>query len=315
MLGKVSMLNQSSWDLHSRLTYILTLLLFSFMLLPSILLYPSLGLSATEIFVLKQSSGGAYDKIEKGFLEYVEKFKGKAVDEIASFDAERSLERAKEMIYELRKDYKSFFLFSIGVVPTYAARELLAGKQQNPVLFTLVFSPEKLGEMPKNFAGVLMRANPEELLEKLTQKFEIGEISVPFSYASRTALDEIISAAEKFGINVKKVWVENDDEVIKFISGFSKGALWILPDITVVNIDTIPIILSKARTVPVIAFSRAFVDRGCIFGYEIDLAELGRKAGEIAIKILRGEIDIRREKFFFPPVRFFSREDLSANQR
>ncbi len=315
MLDEVNMLNRDCGN--SRLYPTYTLILVSLLLIMILLffLYPSSGLSAKEIFILKQTSGGAYDKIEKGFLEYVEKFKGKDIDEIASFDAGRSLERAKEIIYELRKDYKSFLLFSVGVVPTYAAREFLSGKQQNPVLFTLVFSPEKLGEMPKNFAGVLMRANPEELLEKLTQKFEVGEISVPFSYASRTASEEIISAAEKFGIDVKKVWVENDDEAIKFISGFSKGALWILPDITVVNIDTIPIILSKARTVPVIAFSKAFVERGCIFGYEIDLAELGKKAGEIAIKILRGEIDIRREKFFFPPVRFFSREDLSVNQR
>ena len=282
-----------------------------FIFLLSFLCFPDVLFPSTEIFVLKQSSGGAYDKIEKGFLEYVEKFKGKFVDEILSFDAERSLEKAKEIIHDLRKDYKSFLLFSIGVVPTYAAREILPGKQQNPVLFTLVFSPEKLGEIPKNFAGVLMRANPEKLIEKLTQKFDVGEIFVPFSYASRTASEEIISAAEKFGVDVKRIWVEDDSDAIRFLSAFSKGALWILPDITVVNIDTIPIILSKARTVPVIAFSRAFVERGCIFGYEIDLVELGKKAGEIAIKIIEGEIDIRREKFFFPPVKFFSREDLS----
>lgn len=251
-----------------------------------------------KIVILKQKSDEVHDKIVGGFREVLGS--SNTVEE----DADGSPDKAKIIISELLTKERSFYLFAVGVIPLYAANEILAGRMVNPVVFTLVFSPERLGKLPKNFCGVLMRPDPVEAIEQFKKNFDERELFVPFSDNSQIAASELIEGGKKLGVKVIPNHVRTDIEAISFFQNYGNKPLWLLPDTLLVNPDTVPLILNISASAPVIAFSRWLVKLGASFGYEIDFYELGKKSAEVMDKIIKKEVDMRKQKFFYPKVKY-----------
>lgn len=274
----------------------------------------SKAISSERVLILKQKSDDVHNMVVKGFTESISKdFRNNVLEA----DANGSLEKAKSYISEAIKKYRRFYIFTVGIIPTYAAFELLSDKRQVPVVFTLVFSPERLGKLPKNFCGVLMHPDPKESLSKFSQIFQKeNELYIPFSDSSESAAEELKKEGEKLGIKVILRRVRTDEDIMDFLNNYQKNLapLWLLPDPLIVNPDTIPIITDISKNSPVIAFSRVLLNLGAKLSYEIDFYELGKKSAEIIQKIIKKEIDIRKEKFFYPQVKYLIKEDISLNK-
>lgn len=270
--------------------------------LRSTLAYP-----AEKVVILKQKSDDVHNMVVSGFNDYAKQRPGLQIFEM---DADGSVDKAKELISSALKEYRSFYVFAVGVIPTYAANEIVAGRKNNPVIFTMVFSPERLGRLPKNFCGVLMRPDPHEAIEQFRKNFESVEIYVPFSEASESAAEELKIAGEISKMKVITRGIKTDIEAIEFLQNYGEKPLWLLPDPLLVNPDTVPLIISMMGRAPVVVFSRWLVKIGASFGYEIDFYELGKRAYEVLDKIMKKEIDIRKQKFFYPSVKYLKKGEV-----
>ena len=68
-------------------------------------------------------------------------------------------------------------------------------------------------------------------------------------------------------------------------------ALWVLPDSTVINKDSLNFLLSTAleANVPIIGFSQGLVRSGTLLSFYIKHEDVGRQAAQVAKKILNGK--------------------------
>ncbi|HET6674913.1 MAG TPA: ABC transporter substrate binding protein, partial [Nitrospiraceae bacterium] len=70
----------------------------------------------------------------------------------------------------------------------------------------------------------------------------------------------------------------------------SVGALWLIPDSTVLNDESLRFILNSALEahVPVIGFSREFAKTGALLCLSVNYQDIGRQAGQLTRRILDG---------------------------
>ncbi|MDT7907637.1 MAG: ABC transporter substrate binding protein [Candidatus Calescibacterium sp.] len=265
-------------------------------------LFPISGFSS-KILVLKQEDDSLYNKVADGIKSSIEKEEN---IEVIIDNCQSNVDLCKDKIEKMRIKSKGFAVISLGIIPTYAAFEMLGGKKQNPVLFSLVFSPEKLGNLPENFAYFNMMPDPKMILSEFQKRFQVKEIVIPFSRDSAGTVLTIKRSSEELDIILRDILVSNDSDVRKAL-GLGKP-FWLIPDATVVNSDTINDIYSAASQVPAIGFSEAFAKMGVALSYQIDFEELGKELGKTIVDILKGKIDIRKKKVFFPPVKFIEKQ-------
>jgi putative ABC transport system substrate-binding protein len=70
----------------------------------------------------------------------------------------------------------------------------------------------------------------------------------------------------------------------------SCNVFWMLPDPTVVTPETVEFILlyTQQNRMPVVTFAGKYVDTGALFSLDIDGFDLGKQAGEMAVRLLSG---------------------------
>jgi putative tryptophan/tyrosine transport system substrate-binding protein len=163
-----------------------------------------------------------------------------------------------------------------------------------PIVYVMVLNPQDMLRDGGNITGVSMNLAPERqfsiLREVLPNVKKIGIFFDPGKngyYISR-----VHNAAALMGIELLTKKVYSSREAVASVEGL-KGrvdALWLLPDTTVVNPATIDLLLlsSIENKIPVLSFSDKYAEKGALLSLEVDAAESGKQAGEMAVKILGG---------------------------
>jgi putative tryptophan/tyrosine transport system substrate-binding protein len=163
-----------------------------------------------------------------------------------------------------------------------------------PIVYLMVLNPQDMLRDDGNITGVSMNLAPERqfsiLREVLPNVKKIGIFFDPGKngyYISR-----VHNAAALMGVELLTKKVYSSREAVASVEGL-KGkvdALWLLPDTTVVNPATIDLLLlsSIENKIPVLTFSDKYVEKGALLSLEVDAAESGKQAGEMAVKILGG---------------------------
>ena len=74
----------------------------------------------------------------------------------------------------------------------------------------------------------------------------------------------------------------------------SIGALWLVPDSTVLTDESLRFILNTAleERVPVVGFSREFARSGALLCLSVNYGDIGRQAGQLTRKILDGHLSL-----------------------
>jgi putative ABC transport system substrate-binding protein len=166
--------------------------------------------------------------------------------------------------------------------------------QDIPVVYLMVLNPQSILFGQKNITGVSMNIPQEKqlltLMEFLPDIKRIGLLydSDKTGYLVKRAQD----AAGKIGIILTAKDTHSPKDVPRLIEGM-KGkidAFWMLPDMTVITPETIEFILlfSFENRIPIVTFSKKYVELGALISIDMDAFDIGRQAGEMAKKILAG---------------------------
>lgn len=194
-----------------------------------------------------------------------------------------------DLIREIRKAHPPLIV-AVGRDALSAVKEI----QDIPIVYTMVLNPRETISGAENITGVSMSIPPvnhlNKLLEVSSRIKRVGLIYNPEKTGER--VDEIRFAARYLGISLIAREAGSPKEAFRQIDGM-KGlvdALWMVPDVTVVVPETVEYLLlfSVENRIPVLTFSRKYVEMGALLAMNIDRFDMGKQAGEMVKKILAG---------------------------
>ena len=163
-----------------------------------------------------------------------------------------------------------------------------------PIVYLMVLNPQHTVQDNGNITGVSMSIQPEKQLATLRQVLpqarKIGLLFDPDK--SGTFVRKAQNAAAATGIELLAQRVQSSRDAATALDGM-KGKIdvfWMLPDTTVVNSGTIDLLLLSAieNRIPVLTFAEKYAEKGALLSLEVDTAEAGRQAGEMANRIMAG---------------------------
>jgi len=168
------------------------------------------------------------------------------------------------------------------------------GIKDIPVVYLMVLDPSIEIAGRENITGVSMNIPPEEQLYTLPRIIpDLKTVGLLYD-PERTGdfVRKVKLAAAKAGIKLRAKEISSPKKVPEALDAMKEGidAFWMLPDITVVTPDTAEYLFlySFNNGIPVITFSRKYLDMGALISLEIDPKDIGRQAGEIVRRILHG---------------------------
>lgn len=164
-----------------------------------------------------------------------------------------------------------------------------------PIVYLMVLNPSVMVHEERNVTGVSMTISPEKQLAAIHRVLplarRIGLLFDPKKSASFVKRAQIASKEFKIDLLAKEV---NNPRFVPTALASMKGAIdafWMIPDTTVVTPDTIELLMlySLENKIPVCTFSIKYLEVGALMSLDINAFEMGRQAGELAVKILSGK--------------------------
>lgn len=242
---------------------------------------------------LDEERSGIIKALEKG--GYVE---GKNL-EIVYQNAQGNITTAAQIATQL-VSYRPDIVIAIS---TPSAQTLVSplSKAGIPLVFTAVTDPKDakiitdFAERKEPVTGVMDKiamAPQLALIQRLVPTVKnIGVIYNPGEANSVNSVKELEIEAKKLGLTIVQAMASRTSEVSAATAGLmgKVEAIFIPNDNTAVSaIESIQV-AAHQQGVPVFAADTGSIERGAVAGYVYDRFMLGEKAGEIAVRILKGE--------------------------
>ena len=189
----------------------------------------------------------------------------------------------------------------IFAVSTPSAQAALNATQDIPIVFTAVTDAVEAGlvksnESSENNVTGTSDAIPVDKSLELIKKFvpnvkTIGVVCNTSEINSKLQVDALRKAAEKEGIKVIDNGATQANEVNQAVAAVAKEADVIFTPTDNLVASSMPIITKVAteNKIPVIGSEEGHVENGALACNGISYKELGKKAGEMAAQILKGE--------------------------
>jgi putative ABC transport system substrate-binding protein len=164
-----------------------------------------------------------------------------------------------------------------------------------PIIYTNVPFPWLVApESQKNIAGVGMIVPPRKQLDLLLSIApgikRLGLVYDPDE--TGRLVKDIRIAAEELGLDILTLPTENPEEALSLIQSLAGkvDAYWMIPDVTVISSISLEVLkrFSLENNVPVLTFSKHFIEKGAFMALNIDDFDMGIEAGKIAKEILVG---------------------------
>lgn len=164
--------------------------------------------------------------------------------------------------------------------------------RQTPVVAVLSLALRDLYGRRPNLTGVDIDLDPNRYLAlfEALRRTRVGVIYDPAR--SGQYLNRAASHASRYGIDLVERKIRNPKETLGQLAAL-KGkidAIWLIPDPTAVTQQTAEsyFLFSQEQQVPVVAFAPVYLRLGAAAVLELDRYDLGRQAGEQALRIIRG---------------------------
>ena len=265
------------------------LCLFSGLLLSAILLATSRA-AATEVVILKSSDIAAYNQAVAGFKAALP---GNLT--LTEYDLQGDLEKGRNLARKIRASDPALVL-AVGLKAAKAAQlEIL----DIPIVYSMVLDPAKYGLSTPNMTGVLLEVPLERQLAAIkTLLPHVKHIGSLYDPAKTAAAIEEAQRLMRHSNNadLHATPVSSEKEVPAALSKLlgSIGALWLIPDSTVLTDESLRFILNSALEahVPVIGFSREFAKTGALLCLSVNYQDIGRQAGQLTRRILDGHVTL-----------------------
>ena len=189
----------------------------------------------------------------------------------------------------------------IFAISTPSAQAALNATQDIPIVFTAVTDAVEAGLVKSNESSennvtgtsdAIPVAKALELIKKFVPDVKtIGVVGNTSEINSKLQVDALREAAEKEGIKVVDKGATQANEVNQAVAAVAKEADVIFAPTDNLVASSMPIITKVAteNNIPVIGSEEGHVENGALACNGISYKELGKKAGEMAAQILKGE--------------------------
>ncbi len=245
--------------------------------------------TAAEIVILKSSDIAAYNQAIAGFKAALP-----ANTILSEYDLQGDLEKGRKLAWKIRASDPALVL-AVGLKAAKAAQLEIV---DIPVVYAMVLDPLKYGLTSRNMTGVLLEVPVERQLALIRSVFpnlkRIGTLYDPSKTAA--TIDEARRLIKANGTELVPTQVSSERDVPSALRTLlpSVGALWLVPDSTVLSDDSLRFILNAAleEHVPVIGFSKDFARSGALLCLSVNYGDIGRQAGQLAQRILDGQVTL-----------------------
>ncbi len=170
-----------------------------------------------------------------------------------------------------------------------------------PIVFAAVTDPVKAGLITDllhpggNITGtsdITLYEQQLELLKKLKPTTKtIGIVYNPSEAAAQSGLEQTRKYAPKFGLEIITATANTSNDVLVAARSIADkvDAFYIIPDNTVISGQDSLIKIAIEKKKPLIAYEESGVEKGALATLSTDYTELGKRTGEIIVKILQGK--------------------------
>jgi putative ABC transport system substrate-binding protein len=209
---------------------------------------------------------------------------------IQVFDLHGDRSTAERVVRGLASDPPPLIL-ALGARAAWIARQELPGV---PLVYALVFDPERYGITGAQVTGVQMEVAPDIVLGQF-QLFAPRVRRIGLLISTDNSDEDIkiaIETAKRAGMEVVARRVASEDDVRRAFANVRRSvdAIWLLPDPAVVTPTNFHYIIGETRRsrMPVLVWSRPLVEAGALLCVAPDYAQVGVQAGDLALQILNG---------------------------
>ncbi len=241
--------------------------------------YGKAGISVIASYSIEQYSE-AIDGFKKTFKE----------KKIPAVFSDHDLEKdGLEKIYREIRQNKTEVIFAVG---SNAAKFANARFPDVPVVFCLVLEPEKA--VSPGATGVLMDIAPKTKLETAKKILPgIKKIGMLYSAGTKSEYGRVSGAGALLNLKLSAVEINLPAEMPEAVKKLASLAdcFLMIPDPEIFFMKSVENLLfeSLKNGLPVIGLSSSFTRAGALFSLECDYTDIGRQAGETALRILGGE--------------------------
>jgi putative tryptophan/tyrosine transport system substrate-binding protein len=234
--------------------------------------------AASEILVVQSQHSPMFDEALKGFRGVCP---AAARTLVLSDYADAELSR-------VIREERPRLVLAVGDSALTAARQI----HQVPVVALMALGLPHQSGPSEQLTGVELLVRPEHYLA-LFKKIKARRVGVVYDPA-RTGwyLKLARAAAHQLGLELVVREVGRPRQAISQLDTLqgSVDALWLLPDTTAVTRETMEayFLFAQHQSIPVISFSAAHLKLGALLALDLDRVELGRQAGEVAQRVLKG---------------------------
>ena len=161
-----------------------------------------------------------------------------------------------------------------------------------PVVFSLVLNPEEI--INTNITGVSLDMPITVKLKYIKRILpDVKKIGVIFSSKSIPVYEEILHGCEAMGFQLIGQEIRSGKEFKDAFEDISRqiDAFLMIPDTEIYFQQSIKYLLLEGlrRKLPVIGLSSAYTKAGAFVSFDNSYSDIGKQAGEIALRVLAGE--------------------------
>lgn len=202
---------------------------------------------------------------------------------------EEKTEQEKKIVSEINSE-KPDLILVIGSEALIAAKEI----KDIPIVFSMILDPEAIIGDANNITGASAQIPMEEQLQTLKAIApNVKKIGVVYD-AKKTGdmVAETAKIAKKKGLQlvaIQAISLKESLLALKEMEG-KVDALMMVPDTTTMTTQSFEYMLlsSFRQKIPLIALSKKYVQKSALLAFSVDYEDIGKQAGELANKILKG---------------------------
>lgn len=188
-----------------------------------------------------------------------------------------------------KKDWD--LILAVGLLAARVSREAFP---DTPIIFCMIFGPERFSLSGPNITGVSLDLPPSIVLPRIKSLFldsdRIGILYDPKN--TKNTVEAARKTAQAIGVTLVTEAVTSNKAIPQAFQNLlgKVDLLWMLPDSTVVTPESIGFLLLSAlrHKLPVVTFSDGLVGKGAVAAISPDYGDMGEEAGRLVNQIFEG---------------------------
>ena len=254
------------------------------------------NLSAREktILIVKSSSSIPFLKAEEGFKKEIRKSEIEAI--LIEYDISDQSKGEGRIAQKIR-DLKPDLIVTIGSRSTAIVSQKI---KDIPIVFCMVLNPVSSGFIQSmrssgnNLSGASLDIPVRIQLEKFKLIVpKLKKLGVLFTQDSKQVIVEAKRVCKKIGVELVSELIHSEKEIPGAIETLAQevDGLWAVADTVIFTPQSTQYILlyTLRNGLPFMGLSPSFVKAGALFTLACDHKDVGRQAGELALRIFSGE--------------------------